>query len=66
MDVINNGRVITTTGWYCDLHGHQALLRAGELAPPCPHSVGPALWRLMDAPAPELAGFANASAATAA
>jgi hypothetical protein len=41
------GRQVQITGWYADLHGHQALLCSGDVAPGCPHTDGLALWRLL-------------------
>jgi hypothetical protein len=44
---MTEGRQVLITGWYVDLHGHRALLCAGDVAPGCPHADGLALWRLL-------------------
>ena len=48
MLVIHNGQQSPVDGWYMDRHGHQMLIREGDLAPICPHQ-GPmrAMWRLV-------------------
>jgi hypothetical protein len=52
MPTVTSGRPVTDGGWFVDQHGHRLLLRAGELAPVCPHlAPAPACWRLV-APLP--------------
>jgi len=43
-----NGHPVPIGGWYADSHGHRIFLRAGDVAPVCPH-FGPArvVWRLV-------------------
>jgi len=42
------GQAVTTPGLYVDGHGHQVLLRSGELAPICTSSGATVIrWRLM-------------------
>ena len=45
-----NGYPVPVAGWYADPHGHRLFLRAGDLAPICPH-FGPqrVSWRLVAA-----------------
>lgn len=44
---MSEGRRIQITGWYVDLHGHQALLCSGDRFPGCPHTDGLAMWRFL-------------------
>lgn len=46
MMILEDGSVATDTGWYQDLHGHRAMLYAGEKVPHCPHDDNePSFWR---------------------
>ena len=44
---MSEGRMVQITGWYVDLHGHQALLCSGNPFPGCPHTDGLAMWRFL-------------------